>query len=74
MGEAWKYGYDYTQKDTADVRKLNDYELSHHLYACFRKFDEGDSDEMKAEGKKLVNECFEEFERRGCDGIIKRRV
>jgi hypothetical protein len=74
LGEPWEYGYPYTTKKTDDVRKLSDYELSHRLYEVFRLFDNGPTPEMKAEGRRLVNACFEEFERRGYSGSERRRV
>ncbi len=74
FGNPWEYGYQYTTKDTTDLKKLNDYELSHRLYEVFRLFDNGETPEMKERGRQLVNACFAEFERRGYSGSEKRRV
>ncbi|MEI6602364.1 MAG: hypothetical protein WCL54_02640 [Clostridia bacterium] len=67
------YDLDYTEKDTSDLKKLNFYELSHHLYASFALFDNGEGAEIE-EGRKRVNAIFEEFGSRGFTGMTHRRV
>lgn len=74
MGETWEYGFHYTDKSTDDIRKLNYYELEHHLYSCFRLFDEARDPALKEKGRKAVNAVFEEFERRGGNDSVHRRV
>jgi len=70
---AWEYGYHYTDKDWENVRKLNDYELSHALYQGFRMFDEGEG-EIEERGRSMVNKIFEEFDRRGYSGMVPRKI
>jgi len=69
----YTYGLNYTEKDKGDVKHLNDYELSHFLYESFRMMDNG-TGEIKEKGRTGVNTAFEEFERRGYQGMTKRRV
>ena len=68
--EAWEYGYHYTDKPTGDLRKLNLYELSHHLYAAYRMNDHGRAEE----GRRLVHAIYDEFERRGFKQVNRRRL
>jgi hypothetical protein len=68
----WDYGYHYTEKN-GDLRRLTLYELSHHLYAAYRKFDEG-QDAIKEEGRRLINAVYDEFARRGIGPVVDRRI
>jgi len=63
----------YTDKDKDNLRRLNDYELSHRLYDAFYMMDHGEG-EIKERGRSMVNACYEEFERRGYTGMVQRRV
>jgi hypothetical protein len=73
LEETWEYGLKFTEKDIENISQLNTYELSHALYAAFRMFDVGEG-AIKEKGKLRVNQIFEEFERRGFDGMEYRRV
>lgn len=71
--QEWEYGYHYTDKDPSDLSRFNFYELSHHLYAAYRKFDKGEG-ALKEEGRRTVNAIYDEFERRGFTGHNDRRI
>lgn len=68
----WDYGYHYTEKN-GDLRVLTLYELSHHLYAAYRKFDDGQA-EIKEDGRVLINAIYDEFTRRGMAPLVDRRI
>jgi hypothetical protein len=68
------YDFHYTDKDTSNLKKLNFYELSHHLYKCYDMFDNGSTSEIKEKGRQLVNAIYEEFENRNLTGMIKKRL
>ncbi|MGD2175321.1 MAG: hypothetical protein PVJ27_07955, partial [Candidatus Brocadiaceae bacterium] len=69
----WEYGYPYTEKDTSDLSRLNYYELSHHLYAAYRMYDNGEG-EVEERGRRLINAIYDEFERRGVKPLVDRRI
>jgi len=73
LANSTSYDFEYTKKDTSDIKKLNFYELSHCLYESFRVFDNSEG-VVKEEGRKKVNAIFEEFESRGLTGMVPRRV
>ncbi|MGE5557094.1 MAG: hypothetical protein ACM3WV_00635 [Bacillota bacterium] len=73
MTPDWDYGYNYTEKDQEKLRQLNDYELSHALYAFYRLYDHGEG-EIKEKGRRMVNAAYEEFERRGYKGMVRKRL
>jgi hypothetical protein len=70
---AWDYGFFYTDKDTEDLTKLNFYELSHHLYAAYRMYDNGEG-EVEERGRQIVNGIYDELERRGFSNMVDRRI
>jgi len=69
----WEYGFQYTEKDPNDLTKFTLYELSHHLYASYRLYDKGEG-EMKEQGKRQVNAIYDEFQRRGFENFVDRRI
>jgi len=71
--EEWEYGLLYTEKDTRDLKKLNLYELSHHLYASYRMYDKG-AGRIKEQGRRTINAIYDEFHRRGFRNYNDRRI
>jgi len=71
--ESWEYGYPYTEKDAGDLARLGLYELSHHLYAAYRMYDNGQG-EVHEKGRNLIAAVYDEFERRGFAGMENRRI
>ncbi len=67
------YGYTvkFTDKDIADVRNLNIYELQHAVFVAFGQYDKP---ETKAEGLALLQAIFAEFDRRGIRDYVRPAV
>ena len=59
-----EYGLHFTDKDPADLPRLNFYELQHALYAAWRAWDHTQGDE-KIANKARVEAIYAEYRRRG---------
>jgi hypothetical protein len=66
--EDWRYGFHFTDKDPEDVRNLNNYELGHAVFYANTMVDCGDL-KWQEKGKALLRKIFDEFDRRGAEGI-----
>jgi hypothetical protein len=64
----WRYGFHFTDKDPADVRHLNNYELQHAIYH-YHKMVDSDDPAKQAEGKTMLGKVFDELDRRGMKGL-----
>jgi len=66
--EDWDYSFNFTAKDPQVVEKLNLYELQHAIYYAHKMVDSAD-EAKKKEGRDLIVRIFDEFDRRGLNGI-----
>jgi hypothetical protein len=62
------YGFHFTDKDPRAVRKLSTYELTHAIYHFHKMVDSGIPDKVR-DGKSMLVAVFDEFDRRGMQGI-----
>lgn len=63
-GDTPEYGFHFTDKDTADLTKLNFYELQHALYAARRAFDHTEGAEREHHKARTLA-IYDEYRRRG---------
>jgi len=64
----WVYGYRFTDKDVADIVRLNAYELQHAIYHYHKMADSKDPARQE-EGRRFLRRIFDELDRRGMKGI-----
>ena len=64
----WNYGFNFTDKDPADIPRLNNYELQHAIYHYHKMVDSKDADRQE-QGRTMLRKVFEELDVRGMKGL-----